>query len=512
MSDMTDRTPTDEQLAICDALGNRDSGNLMCKAFAGTGKSSTIALAAPRWRSPGIAVGFNKTTAETLKRILPSHFEAKSFNGLGHGVVARALGKKLTLEEQKLGKLIKEVAKGARMVLTGDQWAFVRNSVVKAMLLGVVPGNLGEPLTPDSPELWLDLASDAGADEEELEQVAGLAKEVLIRNNELTDQGIISFDDQVYYSAVLAPPSAWNKFPLVIGDEWQDANPLNHRQIARMCGVNTRLMLVGDPLQSIYAFRGSDPASMETSRSLRSQWTDLPLTMTFRCPKMVVRRQQRHAMGFRAWEGNSEGSFTTLGNDLGEWSWEDLPTEEPIAVICRNNAPLLSLAFKLIRKGIGVQMLGRDLGKGLVQLATKLSEKDDNLAIFEFCRRVDDWRTREIQLALANDRPGHVDSISDRAECLIASASASECTNVGGLKAMLLRLFEARSGIVTLSTIHQAKGKEWFNVVHLDPFRVPNKRAREAGGMVLQQELNALYVVETRTRNRLFNANMEDFV
>ena len=48
------------------------------------------------------------------------------------------------------------------------------------------------------------------------------------------------------------------------------------------------------------------------------------------------------------------------------------PYGHDVAVLCRNNAPLLSMAFKLLRRGIGVKMLGRDIGKGLVPLAKKL--------------------------------------------------------------------------------------------------------------------------------------------
>ena len=68
---------------------------------------------------------------------------------------------------------------------------------------------------------------------------------------------------------------------------------------------------------------------------------------------------------------------------------------------------------------------------------------------------------------------------------------------------------------MTLSTIHRAKGLEWDAVLHLDPWRVPSKwaLAAAAGGnsAPLEQEKNLIYVAETRTRDLLLQANLEDF-
>ena len=503
-------TPTDEQLAIIDAMA-QDGPSIMARAYAGTAKTSTIELAAPKWRKPGFAVAFNKSTTAELAKRLPAQFTCKSFNGLGHGVVARTIGKRLELDEWKLGKLVAQVAKGAGVELTQDQWGILRKTVTSAMLAGITPGDEGEPLLADTAEAWEDLAALAGGEEDELEQLVALGREILAQNNALTRDGVISFDDQVYFSAVLAPESAWHKQPLIIADEWQDGNALNHRQIARMLGKNTRLVLVGDPLQSIYAFRGSLPNSMEQSRALRNGWTDLPLTMTFRCPRLVVARQQGHARGYRAWSGCADGMFRRLGGAQIPWGWGDVPSGD-VAVLCRNNAPLLSIGFKLIRRGVGVQMLGRDLGKGLTTLVRKIAKPrgGDDMPIAGFLSALSDWRDRETMLARAAKRDFLFERIEDQAECLIASATGSDAATAGELCKCIERLFTA-VGRVTLSTVHQAKGREWTTVVHLDPWRIPSRFAKAEGAAALQQEANALYVLETRTRKNLIEANLGDF-
>src|SRR6185436_6074584 len=78
-----------------------------------------------------------------------------------------------------------------------------------------------------------------------------------------------------------------------------------------------------------YAFRGAVNDSMERLRSLKDQWVDLPLYVTFRCPKVVVRKQQHHAPGFRAADGNAEGQLLRLPEPIRNFSIEDDRIADP---------------------------------------------------------------------------------------------------------------------------------------------------------------------------------------
>jgi DNA helicase-2/ATP-dependent DNA helicase PcrA len=46
----------------------------------------------------------------------------------------------------------------------------------------------------------------------------------------------------------------------VLADEWQDTNAAQYRLVRALVGHETDLFVVGDPLQSIYGWRGADPA------------------------------------------------------------------------------------------------------------------------------------------------------------------------------------------------------------------------------------------------------------
>ncbi len=186
-----------------------------------------------------------------------------------------------------------------------------------------------------------------------------------------------------------------------------------------------------------------------------------------------------------------------------KWSWEDvrdIAGPGPIAVLCRNNAPLVSLAFKLIRQGIGCSVAGRDIGKGLSALAKKVGCDPSAVA---------SWRERETALALANDDASRAESIADKAECLLAVLAQPGVSSPADVETALARLFAPSNVRVTLSSIHRAKGLEWSTVLHLDPWSIPSRFAKSPAA--LQQERNLAYVAATRTQHTLILANLEDF-
>ena len=365
--------------------------------------------------------------------------------------------------------------------------------------------------------MWRELAESCGYYDCD-DVLLQFAREALTASIKLSFEGTISFDDQVYQSVLFH--GAFPRFPLVLVDEAQDQSILNIAMVKR-CAAD-RLVVVGDEKQACYNWRGAAGDAMERLRALRNEWIDLPLATTFRCTKLVVERSRAHAPGFKAHERNHDGEYRKLpissapllvadrpGFDDGMWRWSDVlmqkigpapPPDASYAVLCRNNAPLLSLAFKLLASGIPVVMLGRDIGKGLVQLAKKLLP-DDTLPRADCIASIEAWREKEVALATANGADRKAEGINDRADCLLAVLGAEGVGSAGALREKLVALFARESGKVTLSSIHRAKGLEWDVVLVLDPWRIPSKYARKAGGVELAQEWNLRYVAETRTKH-----------
>ena len=517
-------TPTPHQQAIIEAIAQRSGPSVEVAAGAGCAKSSTLEMAAPGIRVPALALAFNKKIATELKSRLPSNFSPMTLNGLGHRAWMRKLGPgvKIEIDDRKVGKIASEVAKDHGVELQSDQWDGLRQMISKAQQVGLVPeGEQRLGLVPDDEDSWREVGYLAGVYSDEFDLLWPLAREGLVRDIALARQGIISFDDQVYCPTLLGGP--FPKFPVVFVDEAQDLSTLNHKMLAACVASDGRLVQVGDERQAIYAFRGADGQSMRSIRALRQQWSRLELPVTFRCPKAVVARQLEHYPNFQAWPANPEGRVLTIGRPTlehpdGGWSWADIERALPheratVAILCRNNGPIMSIAFKLIRRGIGVVMLGRDIGKGLVVLSRKLAP-EDGASPDAITAAILEWEDRECSLARANGREERCAGITDRAECLRAVLD-SGVRNAGELRVALEKLFARDSGRVTLGSIHRMKGLEYDLVIHLDPWRIPSRQAREAMAQgdpgSMQQERNLKYVAETRTKHTLVMASLEAF-
>lgn len=501
--------PTVEQEAILKAVKD-SSTSIMIQAMAGCAKTTTLEMIATQLPIvPSLATAFNVKIKKEMERRLPGHFAVMTLNGLGHGAWSRAIGRRCAVKETKVLDLTKEVIKDERIRdLDQDAFSGVLALVRKARSMGLVPkgtaaisGSSGIIL--DTEEGWQEVADAAYLDPDETQLF--LARRVLQECIKQSFSGVIDFDDQIYMSSLFG--GVFPKYPLVMVDEAQDLSPLNHLMIERTAAG--RLIVVGDSRQAIYAFRGADSGSMKSLRRLREEWIDLPLSTTFRCPKVIVSRQQEHAPGFTAAPSAPEGLFK---DHAGVWTVETLPPGS-IAILCRNNAPLMSAALRIIAHGHGCSILGREIGKALATLSKKLFPKDD-LSIYDCVSIIASWRNREVDKALLNKKDAHAAIVDDKAECLLAVATSGRCKNAGELRETLVWLFAGENNRITLATGHKAKGLEWPTVVHLDPWRVPSKHAKRLADRgifaPLQQENNLRYVIETRAQGNLILANLDN--
>lgn len=508
-------TPTEEQREILKAI-RESNKSLLINAFAGCGKTTTLEMLAKELpRKSSLAIAFNVKIKKELERRFPEYFTVMTFNGLGHRAWARTVRGNLTLDDKKLGKLVTQELKKSNMEDIEDAWQLVRELVSKAQSRGLTPSETRPGWIEDTEDNWKEIAEDNWLQVDD--SIVEVARRVLRASVMKAHEGIISFDDQLYMPLFFG--GQWPRFDIVLVDEAQDLSPLNHEQVRRVAGFGGRLIVCGDRLQAIYGFRGADTSSIEKLKALRTEWIELPLATTFRCPKEIVKRQQNHAAGFKAFDTAPEGEFNELGSIAEQWksnpptekdfnwSLDDLPNGD-IAILCRNNAPLLSIAFKILKKGFGVQMLGRDLGKGLLSIIHKLSGKSNDLNYFK--SQLEEWKTTEYSKALINDDEKKAERIEDQYSCIMAVIESAEIKSIQELKKKLEDLFARENGRFTLSTGHRAKGLEWNTVVHLDPFRIPSKLARK-NPKAMEQEMNLRYVIETRTKQTLIEANLEDF-
>jgi hypothetical protein len=507
--------PTPQQERIIQFIGENPSRSVMVDARAGAAKTSTIEMAAqnigPEFSVA--AVAFNKRIAEELKSRLPAHFECLTLNSLGHRAWQSARAMKMNLDADKMFKLVKATM-GSEKAEDNDLFTDVLNLARKAKSAGLVPA--GAPfkvqgLLPDTSDSWESVGHDIW---DLSDDAIYFARTVLLNSINEAFKGNIDFDDQIYMSVLFG--GKFPKYHTVIVDEAQDLSPLNHLQLTKCVG--TRLIAVGDPYQAIYAFRGADSNSM-TNLMDHFQFERLGLTQSFRCPHKVSARQTDHVPDYESFATCSEGTVLQWPKDLPNeedgrkamsWSLAMIPRDG--FVLCRNNAPLMKLAFALIKQRRPVKVLGRDIGTSLANLLDKVCSKQD-IPVGEAYDRVQDWAKKE--LAKAGDNESKLDTIYDRKECLEVLLDASDAKTSQQACRFIRELFSdnAKGDDLILSSGHRAKGLEKHWVMHLDPHRVPSIQAQKAEARgnpgPMMQEKNLKYVIETRTKSILVEAALE---
>ena len=488
---------TDEQIAIIDAAKNT-SDNLIINALAGAAKSTTLQFICKYVTGiPILSLAFNKRIAEELGKKLPSHVQCMTLNSLGHRTWATAVGKRLTLDTDKSRRLFKSLLESVPKREQSDYWDEYQN-IMSSVRMGVTQGWIPDHLYRNiarltNDETFRELISYEVFNADVSEHIFDFICRIFDSRIDEAYRGIIDFDDQIYMPTLFG--GTWPKFPLVMVDESQDLSNLNHAMLRKL--VAKRVIAVGDPWQSIYGFRGAVSSGMDKLKRT-FEMKEFTLSVTFRCPKEVVRRAWSRVPHMKWPEWAIEGEVLNI-QEPNEDHWSSKSIPDGAAIICRNNAPLFATALHLIKNGRGVKLIGADIGPALVKLLKKLGP--ESLTAEQVHVEIDKWEAEQLKKA---KNPG---SIADRAECLHIFAGAGP--TLAAAIAYATHLFES-AGPIQLLSGHKSKGLEWDTVYHLDPWRVPSKYAESREQK--EQELNLRYVVETRARKTLILANLEDLL
>lgn len=480
--------PTPEQLAIIEAAV-KTKDNILISALAGAAKTTTLELICKALPiQPILSLAFNKRIAEEMSRRLPGHVSCKTLNSIGHTVWARAISRKINLDTKKSYNFLKgkvDVLRRGEKEEAYEVFSETLKAIGTAKLSGYVPK--GNGAYPSARRLVKACDFFSALDEEPSDWQTHVIDEVLLESIKLSYDGLIDFDDQIYMPTLFG--GTFPRFPVVLIDESQDLSAINHVMLEKL--VTGRLIAVGDANQSIYGFRGAVSNGMDNLK-LSFRMTEMPLSTSFRCPIEVVKLARKRAptMNWPSWA--KEGRV----NVLDDWSPRDIPDNS--AIICRNNAPLFSLAFRLIRAGRGCQLVGFDIGPQLVKSLKKLGP--ETLTQEEVYAAIDAWEAERLRKAKGKA------AVKDKAECLRVFAGFGD--NLGAAIAYAEHLFKS-TGPVQLLSGHKAKGLEWETVFHLDPWRIPSPFAETQED--LEQEANLEYVITTRAKENLFFVDLKNF-
>ena len=474
-------------------------GNGIVRAVAGSGKTSTLVMVSEHI-SDAIFLAFNKSIAQALEKRLPSTVQAKTFHGLMYGVLNR--------EYMRRNRGVPPLFKRTDTHYVADlftnaygnapELATVRAACVK--LIGLCKANLMHPDAFADGEL-VDLISSHGVtwdnDDVTIGHIIDMVRRIL--RDGLADWTWFDFDDylyQVYFADLRIPTFRW-----VLVDEAQDTNLAQRALVRRMMRRDSRLLFVGDESQAIYGFRGADSDSMANiARDFMCK--DLPLSISYRCPRAVVREAQKIVPTIEASDTAPEGIVRTVT----EWRASDFRVTD--LVMCRNTAPLVTLAYRMIGQRIGCKIMGREIGTALVSLVKKVAGKRGTLDTLP--ELLDMYRQREVSKAMKNRQEQQAQNVADRVSAILAVMDGMTQDEVArgitGLCDAIGSLFanpgdKDHKGNVTLSTVHRAKGLEAPRAFILDPALMPSKYAVQEWQQ--KQEKNLQYVAITRAMEEL---------
>jgi len=479
---------TDQQESIWNYVQSMTK-NLIILARAGCGKTFTIVHMLQYFVTMRVIfIAFNKHIVRELSAKVPHGVAVSTIHGFALKQIKR-WNPKVTIDDK--GEKLRGIID--RYVPDSDENAEIRESITQLTDLAkynMIDGSDRHAL--ESLALHHNITIPDSSDYD----ITKIVTQVIADSKAM--RNVIDFTDMIWF--IFAHSITVETYDRVVADEIQDFNPLQQYIVTKMCGKSGLFIGVGDDRQSIYGFAGADIYSIKNMIAIMSDHGGIevkPLTKTRRCPISHVEYAKMLVADFESMDGAINGTI------------ERMYTDRAIEMInagdmglCRTNAPLVSIAYKLIRSGKSVIVKGRDIGKGLLALIRKLKAK----TVIELIDKAEDYRIKEIEKLSKRGKKAEnqIQAVNDKIATLIALTDGKYTIN--DVKQSIDSLFTDNdpSNSVVLSSIHKAKGLEAKNVYLFNYDRIELKLSLP---WMLAQEQNCHYIAITRSKENLYLVN-----
>ncbi|XP_049669713.1 F-box DNA helicase 1 isoform X3 [Accipiter gentilis] len=468
-------------------------------AFAGTGKTSTLVKYAEKFADMNfLYVTFNKAVAERGKSVFPRNVTCKTFHSLAFGSVGKLYKEKGKLNFSKMSVYsISSLIRNHK-----GQSLFIRGKTVSQTLEKFFASSDAEICEEHTP-IWFKNTHGERKLVSQIEKEINVeeAKEIW-RNMKKLDEDVekkykITSDGYLKLWQLSKPQLSG--YDAIFVDEAQDCTPaIVDIVLSQTCGI----ILVGDPHQQIYTFRGA----VNTLYSMPHTHVYY-LTQSFRFGPEIAyvgatildvckRIRNKTLVG-----GNQKGDVR--GSMKGK-----------ITILSRSNFNVFEDAVKLTgrERPIKIHVIGGLARFGLSRIYDiwKLSQPADErkksnlvindsfirkweetqgfLGLREYAEHVDD-KDLEVKIAIVEKYKERIPELVQRIESSHVSQEAMADYLIG--------------------TVHQAKGLEFDTVLIADDFvQVPHlsgdhQRTNFNIGMYPEDEWNLLYVAVTRAKKYL---------
>lgn len=474
-------------------------GNSIVQARAGSGKTFSALHSMVRMQGKVCSLTFNKKNSVELAEKIASmglvNCKGSTFHAEGFANYRRS---------QKFVKVDNSKVYFIAEKYTQDQELAPARSFIKNIVSLAKQSGFGVDECPSitNREAWMDLVKhyDITLDAEiGYSDAIEIAIQVLQESNR--DFKNIDFDDMIYLP--LLKNLDLIKYDWIIVDEAQDTNVCRKIMAKRMGHENTRYLFIGDDAQAIYGFTGAENDSMQLIKE-QFNCKEFALPICYRCGSNIIAEAQKIVPDIQAKEDAVEGIVRSEKYvDFLEYSSNYNLTKKD-GIICRNNAPLVSLAFGLIRRGIGCRIEGRDIGKNLITLCNKWKKVKD---LNQFLAKLIVFFEAEFAKPMNKNKMQLLEDKMETMILLIERCQAIGEHSLEGLKKLIESMFSDSDekgvpNVVVLSSIHKAKGLEFQRCFILGRNQfMPSKYATQDWQLV--QEKNLEYVAITRAMEEL---------
>ncbi|HIF9233434.1 TPA: UvrD-helicase domain-containing protein [Photobacterium damselae] len=448
-----------------------ECGSLKIEAFAGAGKTSTLAAISTelnKYERKGLYLAFNKTIAMEAAENFPDNVQCSTAHAFAYKRTSSELKEKL-----KLGKLKPEDY--VNILSISD----LNDDVSSAVLLRLTRLSLNrftQSCDDEISEKHIPKSELKGFSKDNINLLKSVVVSLVERLWKLIidPSSIVPLGHDDYLKLwSLSKPQIRKDF--ILFDEAQDASGV---MLAVMqCQRKAQIIYVGDRYQQIYSWRGAVNAM---------QTVDTPnnceITQSFRfgqeiadIANVVLNKGLSADVAIKGFDKvlSKVYSSTQYGGEFD-------------CILFRTNAALIDRLLALIANGKRVAVAGgcyqaASMLCGIRDLRDKGKTNHPDLIIFK--------SYSELKISVKEDPSSELSPYVSLAENY-------------DLTVLIKHLYDADKvredqADITLSTAHKSKGREWNNVLLADDFRAMNHKLHS------DEEVNLLYVAVTRAIKNL---------
>lgn len=458
--------PTQEQQLIIDSARQRH--NLAITAFAGSGKTATCMFVAKELTKPSLYIAFNKSIATEANEKFPIHVDCKTLHSLAYADI---------ISPNKMFKKVSGFVDTKEVIqLLDKQLELLTDSEVLEVVYLVIDVIR---FFCQSASFSLEDFSEEYLSEAYTSEQRAMYKPLVVQvwAAMTSKSSNLKMTHDVYLKLFQLSKPVLDQYEVIYLDEAQDSNPVSLDIFYRQ--THAQLVMVGDPYQSIYEWRGAINA-FDT------------------IPTSFVRKELTESFRFTQEIADIANKLTYIaGNNIQIKGLFQSNLESSKAIICRTNASILSRLLSAVQNKDKVFVLAdlQDLWSKMYHISALVGgakPRYPNKSLIGF-HSFDELK-REAEHSAELRKLLNLSSI-------LASGRGTHA-NIVSIKEVIVEDVDLAD--YTISTAHKSKGLEWESV-ELDDDMLDLEEEERPLVEVLKtgQTLNLIYVAITRAKHKV---------